>query len=69
MSSKLELFGIKMIAGAVCQPFGQCAVYSCAVEHLYRRISISGTKQAQITFPLRHFFPLEVVPLIKVLLN
>jgi hypothetical protein len=27
----------------------------------YRRTSISGTKKAQITFPLRHFFPLKVV--------
>jgi hypothetical protein len=26
----------------------------------YRRTSISGTKKAQITFPLRHFFPLKV---------
>jgi hypothetical protein len=34
----------------------------------YRRNSISGTKKAQITFPLRHFFPLKVVPLIEVLL-
>jgi hypothetical protein len=25
-------------------------------------------KKAQITFPLRHFFPLKVVPLIEVLL-
>jgi hypothetical protein len=24
---------------------------------VYRRTSISGTKKAQITFPLRHFFP------------
>jgi hypothetical protein len=35
---------------------------------LYRRTSISGTKKAEITFPLRHFFPLKVVPLIEVLL-
>jgi hypothetical protein len=28
---------------------------------LYRRTSISGTKKAQITFPLRHFSPLKVV--------
>jgi hypothetical protein len=28
---------------------------------IYRRTSISGTKKAQITFPLRHFFPLKVV--------
>jgi hypothetical protein len=28
---------------------------------MYRRTSISGTKKAQITFPLRHFFPLKVV--------
>jgi hypothetical protein len=34
----------------------------------YRRTSISGQKKAQITFPLRHFFPLKVVPLIEVLL-
>jgi hypothetical protein len=34
----------------------------------YKRTSISGTKKAQITFPLRHFFPLKVVPLIEVLL-
>jgi hypothetical protein len=27
----------------------------------YRRTSISGTKEAQITFPLRHSFPLKVV--------
>jgi hypothetical protein len=28
----------------------------------YKRTSISGTKKkAQITFPLRHFFPLKVV--------
>jgi hypothetical protein len=27
----------------------------------YRRTSISGTKKAQITFPLRHFFPIKVV--------
>jgi hypothetical protein len=27
----------------------------------YRRISISGTKKAQLTFPLRHLFPLKVV--------
>jgi hypothetical protein len=27
----------------------------------YRRTSISGTKNAQIIFPLRHFFPLKVV--------
>jgi hypothetical protein len=27
----------------------------------YRRTSISGTKKAQITFPLRHNFPLKVV--------
>jgi hypothetical protein len=26
-----------------------------------RRTSISGTKKAQITFPLKHFFPLKVV--------
>jgi hypothetical protein len=28
---------------------------------MYRRTSISGTKKAQIIFPLRHFFPLKVV--------
>jgi hypothetical protein len=28
---------------------------------MYRRTPISGTKKAQITFPLRHFFPLKVV--------
>jgi hypothetical protein len=28
----------------------------------------AGQKEAQITFPLRHFFPLKVVPLIEVLL-
>jgi hypothetical protein len=28
---------------------------------IYRRTSISGTKKAQINFPLRHFFPLKVV--------
>jgi hypothetical protein len=27
----------------------------------YRRTSISRTKKAQITFPLRHVFPLKVV--------
>jgi hypothetical protein len=27
----------------------------------YRRTSISGTKKAQIIFPLRHSFPLKVV--------
>jgi hypothetical protein len=27
----------------------------------YRRTSISGTKKAKITFPLRQFFPLKVV--------
>jgi hypothetical protein len=32
-----------------------------APEVKYRRTSISGTKKAQITFPLRHFFPLKVV--------
>jgi hypothetical protein len=30
-------------------------------NHGYRRTLISGTKKAQITFPLRHFFPLKVV--------
>jgi hypothetical protein len=30
-------------------------------KYNYRRTSISGTKEAQITFPLRHFFPLKVV--------
>jgi hypothetical protein len=28
---------------------------------LYRRTSISGTRKAHITFPLRHFFSLKVV--------
>jgi hypothetical protein len=26
----------------------------------YRRTSVSGTKKAQITFPIRHFFPLRL---------
>jgi hypothetical protein len=37
-------------------------------EEMYRRTSMSGTKKVQITFPLRHFFPLKVLPLIEVLL-
>jgi hypothetical protein len=32
----------------------------------YRRTSISGPKKKQITFPLRLFSPLKVVPLIEV---
>jgi hypothetical protein len=36
---------------------------------VYRRTSISGPKKKQITFPLRHFFPLKVVPLIEVLFS
>jgi hypothetical protein len=32
------------------------------------RTSISGTKKAQITFPLKHFSPLKVVPLIEIFL-
>jgi hypothetical protein len=31
------------------------------METMYRRTSMSGTKKAQITFPLRHFFPPKVV--------
>jgi hypothetical protein len=31
------------------------------IGYCNRRTSISGTKKAQITFPLRHFFPLKVV--------
>jgi hypothetical protein len=29
--------------------------------YVYRKTSISETKKAQTTFPLRHFFPLKVV--------
>jgi hypothetical protein len=31
------------------------------VDVIYRRTSMSWTKKAQITFPLRHFSPLKVV--------
>jgi hypothetical protein len=30
-------------------------------NNVYMRTSISGTKKAQITFPLRIFFPVKVV--------
>jgi hypothetical protein len=41
---------------------GRCLT-SVELRHfpLYRRTSMSGTKKAQITFPLRHLFPLKVV--------
>jgi hypothetical protein len=58
--------GVCRLAGSVHLSIGG---YPCSAEGhnkcisnvIYRRTSISGTKKAQITFPLRHFLPLKVI--------
>jgi hypothetical protein len=47
-----------------CKSFASLA----AGIHVQENFDKRGQKKAQITVPLRHFFPLKVVPLIEVLL-